>query len=84
MARLDKFIQAMRDHGAEALTLASGKPVALVMQGAAKQITKDALGSSQILGLLREIAPPASAGASPGTPQSFSYDTDGGTIEVEV
>ena len=84
MARLDKFIQAMRDNRAEALTLASGKPVALVVQGAAKQITKDPLGSSQILGLLREIAPAASASALPGTPQSFSYAMDAGTIDVEV
>jgi twitching motility protein PilT len=84
MARLDKFIQAMRDHRAEALTLASGKPVALVVQGAIKPITKDPLGSSQILGLLREIAPSAAAGALPGTPQSFSYEVGGGTIDVEV
>ena len=84
MARLDKFIQAMRDHRAEALTLSSGKPVALVVQGASKAITKDSLGSSQILGLLREIAPAAAAGGMPGAAQSFSYETSGGTIEVEV
>src|SRR6185436_6111018 len=82
--RLDKFIKAMRDNGADALTLASGKPVALVVQGGTKPITKDPLGSSQILGLLREIAPTAAAGALPGTPQSFSYEMESGTIDVEV
>jgi twitching motility protein PilT len=84
MARLDKFIQAMREHRADALTLASGKPAALLVQGAARPVTKEALGSSQILGLLREIAPAAIAASLPGNGQTFTYEMREGAIAVEV
>ena len=79
------LIPCEEDFGITAVeALASGKPVALVVNGAAKQITKDPLGSSQILGLLREIAPTAAAGAMPGTPQNFSYELGEGTVEVHL
>ena len=81
MARLDKFIQAMRDRQAEGLQLTAGQPVALLMNGVARPITRDALNTSTIHALLKEIAPPESNGALAGR---FTYQADGHAVEVEV
>jgi twitching motility protein PilT len=83
MPRLDKFIQVMREQKAQALHLAAGKPVALMVSGAARAITRDNLAAPQILGLIREIAPAEfSAGLEGG--QTFTYELGGGVIEVEL
>jgi twitching motility protein PilT len=81
MPRLDKFIQVMREQKAQALQLSAGKPVALMMSGSARAITRDNLAAPQILGLIKEIAP-ANAGLEGG--QSFTYELSGGAIQVEL
>ena len=72
VARLDRLIQVMHEQRADALQLAVGKPAALVPNGAARPLTQDPLTDAQILGLVREIADPAStrgsAAASAGEP----------------
>jgi hypothetical protein len=84
MPRLDKFIQAMRDHRAESLHLSTGKPAALMVSGAARPITRDVLASPQILALLREIAPPALGAELEQGGQSFTYEVAGGSIQIEL
>ena len=83
MPRLDKFIQAMWDQKAQSLHLTAGKPVALVVSGVARPITRDNLAATQILGLLREIAPADLAAGLAGG-QTFTYEAGGGAIQVEL
>lgn len=84
MPRLDKFIQAMHDHRGDALELSGGQPAALVVRGARKPITREPLGSSQVLGLVREIAPAELAPALGQGGHRFTYDAPPGTVEVET
>jgi twitching motility protein PilT len=83
MARLDKFIQVMREQKAQALHLSAGKPVALMVSGASRPITRDNLAAPQILGLIREIAPAGQNGSLEGG-QTFTYQLGGGEIQVEL
>ena len=83
MPRLDKFIQVMREQKAQALHLSAGKPVALMVSGASRPITRDNLAAPQILGLIKEIAPAGHPGALEGG-QTFSYQLGGGEIQVEL
>ena len=85
MARLDKFIQVMHEHRADGLALAAGQPVSLLLRGATRPVTKDALSDVQILGLIREIAPPEVQPLVTPTAQiSFAYQAPSGGIEVSV
>jgi twitching motility protein PilT len=83
MPRLDKFIQVMREQKAQSLHLSAGKPVALMVSGAPRPITRDNLAAPQILGLLREIAPAGLPATLEGG-QTFTYELAGGTIHVEL
>jgi twitching motility protein PilT len=83
--RLDRFIQVMHEHHAEGLQLSVGKPVSLIVKGAARPVTKDALSDVQILGLVREIAPPdVAALVTPTAQMNFAYHAPTGSIEVDV
>ena len=84
MARLDKFIQVMRDQRAQSLHLSVGQPVALMVSGAARPITRDALAGRQILGLIREIAPAGMAGGLESGGPDFTYETAGRTTHVAL
>ncbi len=83
MARLDKFIQVMRDQKAESLRLAAGQPAALVIGGMPKPITRDNLAAPQILALVRELAP-AGVPGSDGDAQAFRYGEGAEAVDVLV
>ncbi len=75
----------MHEHRAEALQLAPGKPVSLVVKGSARAVTKEPLSDAQIIGLVREIAPgDIAALVTPGAQLSFAYHAPTGSIEVEM
>ena len=84
MARLDRFIQVLHEQRADALQLAVGQPVALVTNGAARAITRDALNDGQIVGLVREIAGPETAGQVGAAAVTFGYHSPTGAVQVEV
>ena len=85
MARLDRFIQVMHEQRADILQLAVGQPAALVTNGAARAITRDALNDGQIVGLVREVATPEAAGrVGAGSPVSFGYHSPSGEVQVEL
>jgi twitching motility protein PilT len=58
MPQLDRLLSAMVSNRAESLRLAENELASLVKDGASVPVTKQALGAAQLLGLLREIAPP--------------------------
>jgi len=83
MPRLDRFLAAMKQHGADSVRIGSGAPVRLARGGVLQPVTKDPLSDAQVTALLREIAPPNSAGqvGSPGR-MTFAYESPVGSIEV--
>ena len=85
MPRLDRFIQALQEHRAESLELSPGKPMSLVLGGASRPITKDSLTAAQIVGLVKEIAPPSlHLQLADSTVASFSYSAPAGAVQVEM
>jgi len=75
----------MHEHRADALQLSPGKPVSLVVKGAARPVTKDPLTDAQIVGLVREIAPgDLAALVTPNAQLSFAYHAPTGAIDVEM
>ena len=83
MPRIDRFLTAMKQHGADAVSLASGQPVRLSRGGQLQPVTKEVLTEAQVASLLKEIAPPAMAAQlASGAPVSFDYDSPVGRIEV--
>jgi Tfp pilus assembly ATPase PilU len=58
MPQLDRLLSAVISNKADALTLDEGDPAKLEVQGAARAVTKSPLTAQQVVGLLKEIAPP--------------------------
>jgi twitching motility protein PilT len=84
VARLDRFIQAVVDNRAQALLLVAGKPASLLLDGAARPVSRDPLGLPQISALLREICPPPEQGAlDNGGSVTFTYGGPTGAVKVE-
>ncbi len=85
MAVLDKFIQAMFEHGASALRLASGQMVMLEVDGSDRPVTKDPLPKPQIMALVREIAPDGMREhLEAESRMAFGYAVDGRRVDVEI
>ncbi|MGH7703709.1 MAG: type IV pilus twitching motility protein PilT [Gemmatimonadales bacterium] len=85
MARLDRFIQVMQEHAADALALVPGQPMSLLRGTAATPLTKDALTGAQILALAREIVPAAMQSLlSDSAELSFSYRAPMGEVQAEL
>ena len=85
MPRIDRFLTAMKQHGAEALCLGAGQPVRLSRGGQLQPVTKDILSDIQVTSLLREIAPATVvAQVGSGAELSFDYESPIGPIEVQL
>jgi twitching motility protein PilT len=85
VARLDRFLAVMRDQGGEAIRLAPGEPAALRKNGMIRPMTREALTEQQVLGLLREVAPPEAAERLSGHAEvAFTYQGPDGVVEVRV
>src|SRR5688500_12861769 len=83
MAQLDRFLSAMVSHRANALRLDENALAELEIAGAPRPVTKSPLTSTQVVALLREIAPAGSAAAlDAGQATSFSYVSDEGAFAV--
>jgi twitching motility protein PilT len=85
MAQLDRFLSAMVSHRATALRLDEGALAELEIAGAARPVTKAPLTSSQVLQLLREVAPATSGEAlGAGQPTAFDYVSEDGAFAVDA
>ena len=85
MPRIDRFLTAMKQHGADALRLGTGKPVRLARGGVLQPVTKDPLTESQVTALLKEIASPAVAARIVAQARfTFAYESPIGPVEVAL
>ncbi|MEK6612671.1 MAG: ATPase, T2SS/T4P/T4SS family, partial [Gemmatimonadota bacterium] len=84
MAQLDKLLAVMIQKSAEALLLDEDQPCTLKLEGQDTPLTK-ALNGAQVVGLLKEIAPPA-AGAhlDQKAPVKFQYTNAEGVFLVRA
>ncbi len=81
MPQLDKFLSALVSHGATALHLAADDVAKLDIANVARPVTKQALTATQLLTLLREVAPPdAMRQVESGQTASFTYAAGGGSF----
>ena len=85
MPQLDRLLSAVISNKADALTLDEGDPAKLELQGSARAVTKSPLTAQQVLGLLKEIAPPE-AGRQLDTTRSatFTYTFSDGAFAVRA
>ena len=85
MPQLDRLLSVMVSNRAEALRLVENELASLVKDGASVPVTKQALGASQLLGLLREIAPPdALRNLDSGAPAEFEYRSGDGVFNARA
>jgi len=74
----------MRDHKAQGLVLAPGRPASLLLDGGPRPITRDALTPPQILALVREAIQPGEQERLNGAvTASFQYAGPGGPVGIE-
>ena len=85
MPQLDRLLSVMVSNRAEALRLVENELASLVKDGASVPLTKQTLGASQLLGLLREIAPPdAARRLEEGSPAEFQYKSGDGVFNARA
>src|SRR5690242_19880499 len=85
MPQLDRLLSAVITNKADALTLDEGDPAKLEVQGASRPVTKSPLTAQQVVGLLKEIAPP-DAGRQLETTKAatFTYKFGEGAFAVRA
>ncbi len=85
MPRLDKFIQAMHEHGARSLALHAGKPASLLVGDSTRPVTKEPLTAAQVTMLVKEIAPSQlQPNFTDGASAAFAYLSPSGKVDVEL
>src|SRR5215204_760565 len=85
MPQLDRLLSVLVSNRAEALRLVENELASLIKDGASVPLTKQALGASQLLGLLREIAPPdALRCLDDGAPAEFQYKSGDGVFNARA
>ena len=57
MAQLDRIIKILHQRRGESMTLVSGKQICLAIGGATRAVSGEAQSDSQVLGLMRDLAP---------------------------
>ena len=84
MARIDQLIRVLHEQRGDSLQLLVGKPAVLVRDGTTRPLTKDLLTHTQVVALVREIAP-AEAAARVGSTSGvdFEYRAPSGPVQVE-
>ncbi len=87
MAQLDRLLAVMAGHKAAVLTLDEGNPARFEATGTtdSRPVTRAPLTGSQIVSLLREVAPPESARhIERGAAAAFTYVSDEGTFDARA
>jgi len=85
MPQLDRLITVLASHRGEALRLTDGRPATLLKQGGAHAITKQPLSATQVLAIVREVAPAdAARQLDAGMPAEFRYLAPDGAYDVRA
>jgi twitching motility protein PilT len=85
MAQLDQFIQLLHQRQGQSIKLAGGQQVRLTVGDTSNAMTKNAVSETQVLSLIKEIAPADVAGQISATAQvRFAYAAPSGAVQIEM
>jgi twitching motility protein PilT len=85
MPQLDRLLAALTAQGADAVELTEGDVAALIAGGVRRPLTRQALSASQLVSVVREVAPPdAAAKLDASLPAQFHYAAAEGRFLVRV
>ena len=85
MAQLDRLLSVMVSQRATALSLNESELAELEIEGTSRPVTRTALTATQVVALLREIAPvDAAALLDAGRAASFAYVSDDGACDAAL
>ena len=83
MATLDRYLDAMVKHRADALVFRADAPVAMVLAGASKPVSSKPATEDQIVALLAEVLGAAYTPGLTGT-RAFPYISPSGAVSITV
>ncbi|HVO30368.1 MAG TPA: hypothetical protein VMV18_06515, partial [bacterium] len=82
MAVLDRYLEALRMPGAQAITFKSGLPVEILANGAVRTVNNAVPTAEQLIGILGEILPPEFRNAT--SPADYPYNSPLGPVRITV
>src|SRR5688572_8037940 len=85
MPQLDRLLSVMMSNRGDSLLLTESDVAKLRVGGSSHPLTKQTLNASQLIALLREIAPPDAVKLlEAGQPATFGYVSDDGVFVAEA
>jgi twitching motility protein PilT len=84
VAVLDRYLEALRTPGAQAITFRSGAPVELLVNGASRVVSKGVPTFEQLRSLLEEVLPPGYRFEPDAKVREFPYEGPMGRTRLTV
>jgi twitching motility protein PilT len=84
VAILDRYLDALRTPGAQAMTFRSGAPVELIVNGTPRAVSKGVPTVDQLRALLTEVLPPDYRYEPDGIARDFPYEGAIGRVRLTV
>ncbi len=83
MPVLDRYLEALRMPGAQAITFVSGAPVEILANNATRQVANAVPTAEQLHAILAEVLPEL-RGQSDGPPRDYHYASPLGSVKISV
>jgi twitching motility protein PilT len=85
MAHLDPFLASLITHGGDSLELVDGSAALLSKGDTSQPLTRQPLSGTQVVALIREIAPPdVSSAVGAGEGATFKYENASGSFSATI
>ncbi len=84
MAVLDRYLEALRTPGAQAIQFRSGAPVELLVNGSSRVVSKGTPTYDQLRGIIEEVIAPGYRFEPDATSRDFPYESPIGRIRLTV
>ena len=84
MAVLDRYLEALRMPGAQAITFKSGMPVEILANNATRTVNNAVPTADQLLSILSEVLPPEFRTQGAGASKDYPYTSPLGLVKINV
>ena len=84
MAVLDRYLEALRMPGAQAITFKSGMPVEILANNATRTVNNAVPTADQLLSILSEVLPPEFRTQGAGASKDYPYTSPFGLVKINV
>ncbi len=84
MAVLDRYLEALRMPGAQAITFKANAPVEILINGAARAVNNAVTTPDQLVALLAEVIGPDFQSIASGAVKEYPYQSPLGPVKVSV